>query len=74
MKRLFILLMSLYFFNASAQDISFARKIVDTLTSPYFWGRGYTNDGMKKAADFIADQFKQYGLQPLDNKSFFQKF
>jgi len=74
MKRLFILLMSLYFFNASAQDISFARKIVDTLTSPYFWGRGYTNDGMKKAADFIADQFKQYGLQPLDKKSFFQKF
>jgi len=64
----------MYFFNASAQDIAFARKIVDTLTSPYFWGRGYTNDGMKKAADFIADQFKQYGLKPLDNKSYFQKF
>jgi aminopeptidase YwaD len=74
MKRFLILLLSTYFLNASAQDVSFARKIVDTLTSPYFWGRGYTNDGMKKAADFIADQFKSYGLQPLDNKSFYQRF
>src|SRR3954465_11608623 len=74
MKRFLILLLSTYFLNASAQDVSFARKIVDTLTSPYFWGRGYTNDGMKKAADFIAAQFKSYGLQPLDHKSFYQKF
>ena len=66
--------MSMYFFNTSAQDISFARKIVDTLSSPYFWGRGYTNDGVKKAADFIVGQFKSYGLEPMDNKSFFQEF
>jgi aminopeptidase YwaD len=47
---------------------------VDTLTSPYFWGRGYTKDGMKKAASFLADQFKELGLQPLDGKSFLQSF
>ena len=41
------------FLNAFSQDIAFARKMVDTLTSPYFWGRGYTNDGMKKAAEFL---------------------
>ncbi len=57
-----------------AQDISYNRKIVDTLTSPYFWGRGYTNDGMKKAADFLAAEFKNLGLAPLDKKDFLQSF
>ncbi len=60
--------------TAFAQDYSFGRKMVDTLTSPYFWGRGYTNDGMKKAADFLADQFKSYGLQPMNGKKYFQPF
>ncbi len=59
---------------AHAQDISFSRKIVDTLTSPYFWGRGYTNGGMEKAALFIRDQFTSYGITPLDGKDFFQSF
>jgi hypothetical protein len=74
MKRVLILLIGINFFKAPAQDVEFARKIVDTLTSTYFWGRGYTNDGMKKAGDFIADQFISYGLKPLDGKSFFQTF
>ena len=57
-----------------AQDSLFARRLVDTLTSPYFWGRGYTRDGMGKASDFICGQFKTYGLQPLDGKDFLQPF
>ncbi|MEO6456251.1 MAG: M28 family peptidase [Ginsengibacter sp.] len=74
MKRLLMWPLLAGFLNASSQDVAFARKMVDTLTSSYFWGRGYTNDGMKKAADFLAGQFKLYGLTPMDNKSFFQKF
>ena len=57
-----------------AQDSLFARRMVDTLTSPYFWGRGYTNDGMGKAGRFIADQFKSNGLQPLAGNSYMQDF
>jgi aminopeptidase YwaD len=57
-----------------AQDIKFARKMVDTLTSPYFWGRGYTNNGMGKAADFIAGQLKSYGLKPMTGKTYLQEF
>ena len=57
-----------------AQQLSFGKTMVDTLTSPYFWGRGYTNDGMKKAADFLAGEFKNYGLQPLGGNSYFQNF
>lgn len=60
--------------TVQAQQLSFGKKMVDTLTSPYFWGRGYTNDGMKKAADFLAGEFKSYGLQPLEGKTYFQNF
>jgi hypothetical protein len=57
-----------------AQDSLFARKMVDTLTSPYFWGRGYTNDGVHKAAVFLMAQFKAYGVKPMDGKSYLQEF
>jgi hypothetical protein len=57
-----------------AQDSLYARHIVDTLTSPTFWGRGYTKDGVHKAADFITGQFKSFGLKPLDGKDFAQPF
>lgn len=57
-----------------AQDSLYARHVVDTLTSSYFWGRGYTNDGMGKAARFITGEFKIFGLQPLKGKDFVQEF
>lgn len=57
-----------------AQDSLFARKLVDTLTSPYFWGRGYTHDGVHKAATFVAGQFKSYGVKPMAGKNYLQEF
>lgn len=48
-----------------AQDLAYTRKTLNTLTSPALWGRGYTNDGMAKAADFITREFKAMGLHPL---------
>jgi hypothetical protein len=56
------------------QDIVFARKTVDRLASPYFWGRGYTKNGLQKAADFLQNEFKSYGLMPLNGSSFFQEY
>lgn len=57
-----------------AQDTAFARQLVDTLTSKTMWGRGYTKDGMGKAADFIANEFKSYGLKPVNGSGFKQAF
>jgi aminopeptidase YwaD len=59
---------------ARAQDTTYARHIVDTLTSPTFWGRGYTNNGMSKAAAFIASQFSLLGVKPMAGNDYFQKF
>lgn len=47
-KSVLFLVACLYMINCEAQDINNARKTIDTLTSSYFWGRGYTNDGLKK--------------------------
>jgi len=57
-----------------AQDEAFARKIVDTLSSRHFWGRGYTKHGVKKAEKYLNAQFKNIGLKPMDGKSFLQPF
>ncbi len=74
MKIRIILLLCFIANLAFAQDSVFARKVVDTLTSRYFWGRGYTNDGMGKAARFITGQFKSFGLQPMAGSNFVQEF
>ena len=74
MKILLLLLVLFASINSIAQDISYNRKIVDTLSSPTFWGRGYTKDGIQKAAAFLAKEFKTLSLEPLDKKDYFQKF
>jgi len=76
MKTVFALVLAICsaVFCASAQDSLYIRQMVDTLTAPYFWGRGYTNEGMRKAAEFINSKFAQDGLLPLDGKSFTQSF
>ena len=61
-------------FISFSQDVAFARKIVDTLTSPDFWGRGYTKEGMGKAATFLSEEFQSFGLKPISGNSFFQEF
>lgn len=74
MKKIFLPFVLLITFSASAQNLSFGRKMVDTLASATFWGRGYTNDGMKKAASFLAAEFQSYGLAPMNGQGFLQEF
>lgn len=52
----------------------YAKKMVDTLTAPTFWGRGYTKDGMKKAAVFIASEMRAIGLEPVPGATMLQAF
>ena len=74
MKKIFLSILLVSFLNTNAQDSQYARSIVDTLTSSAFWGRGYTKDGMKKAAQYLSDQFTAQRLLPLKGSSFFQSF
>ncbi len=60
--------------NVLAQDLNYAKKTINTLTSKKYWGRGYTKGGMAKAANFIEKEFKKFSLAPIDGKDFQQYF
>lgn len=67
MKKLLILLALFSSLRCFAQDSVYTRKMVNKLSSKAFWGRGYTKDGMKKAADFLAAEYNKFGLVPFSN-------
>jgi len=46
-----------------AQDIQYARKQLERLCSPEFHGRGYYKKGDSLAADYLAQQFEDFGLE-----------
>ena len=74
MKRIIVFFLLILSLHTNAQDSQYARSIVDTLTSKAFWGRGYTKDGMKKAAQYLSYQFASNRLLPLNGSSYLQSF
>lgn len=74
MKRFLLIILLLASFNSYGQDLKYVRKTLNTLTSADFWGRGYTKNGMSKAADFIEAEFKSFGLKPMNGEDFKQPF
>lgn len=60
-------------FSVKSQDVEYAKKMLDTLSSSYFEGRGAVNKGERKAADFITNEYKKHGLKPF-KESFLQHF
>jgi hypothetical protein len=51
-----------------------AKRIVETLASKSYFGRGYTKHGMARAARFLEREIREIGLAPLDGKDFRQPF
>lgn len=74
MRNILTLILVLFSLSCFAQDISYTQKTLDKLTSKNFWGRGYTKNGMAKAAEFIQSEFKSFGLLPMDGENFKQQF
>lgn len=76
-KKLLSLLLLIQFsitVNCQGQDSLYAREVIKELTSEKYNGRGYVKEGDKKAATYIAAEFKKHGLQPLGSKNYFQEF
>lgn len=59
--------------NVNAQDKVYALNCVKTLSSPEYHGRGFVKKGDKKAAKFIQNELKKWGVKPF-NKTYQQKF
>lgn len=69
-----VLICTLVSIESLVAQSAFARKIVDTLSSAAFWGRGYTNNGLAQSAKFIEDNFISFGLKPIEGHSYQQYF
>lgn len=73
MKFILIVVCCCYITISDAQNISYAKNVIDTLCSDRLAGRSYAFNGELKAAKFIAKEFKKTKLTPI-NSSFFQHF
>src|SRR6476620_897261 len=60
-------------FAANAQNMARVRKNIEILCAPEMHGRGYVNEGEKKAAAFVQKQFQQAGLQKFQGQ-YYQTF
>lgn len=74
MKKCLYLILFLLVNISYAQDTILAKKIVDSLCSKSFYGRGYVNNGANKAALFIEDFYKKNNVLTLNSlKGWYQQ-
>ncbi len=60
--------------TVSSQDTMYARKIIKKLTSKECFGRGYLNNGLGIAANYISNELKTLGAKPLFTSGYYQPF
>ncbi|MFM7594989.1 MAG: M28 family metallopeptidase [Flavobacteriales bacterium] len=71
---LFLCFFTLVFISAQSPITAYAKNSTRVLCSPEMDGRGYVNNGCKKAGVFLSHEFEQIGLIPLNgysNQSFY---
>ena len=69
-----ILLFVLSFISVNAQDSLYARKVINTLCSKQFAGRGYIKNGLDVSSKYIVGELKKFKAQPLFNTGYYQWF
>jgi aminopeptidase YwaD len=68
--KIVLAIIALTVINLNAQDINYVRKQLERLCSPEFFGRAYYQKGDSIAADYLADQFKGFGLKSYSSDYF----
>ena len=68
-----VILLLAFCLSCKAQQLDYARTVIDTLCSPTMHGRGYVEQGDKLAAQFIAEEFNKAGLKKF-SQNYFQTF
>jgi hypothetical protein len=72
-----LFLISVFFIfckGAKSQDSLYARQVIKKLSSKEFCGRGYLNNGLDKAAQYIVSELKRFKAQPFFTTGYFQWF
>ncbi|MCB9188587.1 MAG: Zn-dependent exopeptidase M28 [Flavobacteriales bacterium] len=74
MRKLQLIALLLFCWTLGFSQQEFGLEMTKELCSEKYHGRGYVNDGHKKAADFVQQKFDEYGLNPVGDvyqQSFF---
>ena len=72
--RTLLLLIAIIFTQAAnGQSITYAKRVIKDLCTDEMAGRGYVDDGVNKAANYLGSEFRKLGLKKF-NYSFFQNF
>lgn len=66
-------LVALTMIHANAQDIGYVRQQLKKICGPDFFGRGYFNRGDRIAAEYLATQFRKFGLKSY-GPDYFQEY
>ena len=74
MKKYVLLFFLFCGYFSSSQDSLYARLLIKKLTSQEFYGRGYLNNGLDKAAKYISSELKRLKAEPLSSTGYFQWF
>jgi hypothetical protein len=75
MRSKLILLSFFLIFNfLYSQDTTYAREVIKFLTSKKCFGRGYVNNGLDAAAQYISKELKSNNAQPYFSTGFYQWF
>ncbi len=70
----YISLFILCSFYSHAQDSVYTKKIIATLCSKQFAGRGYVKNGLDISAKYITSELKKFKAQPLFYTGYYQWF
>ncbi|MBR4715719.1 MAG: M28 family peptidase [Bacteroidales bacterium] len=69
MKKIILLLALVLSVGVSAQDSTYARRIIRDLSSEEMFGRGMQNRGDSIAADYLRRELMANGVKPLENSA-----
>ena len=72
-KGIIFLIIALTSLQSIAQDKAYAKKVVQDLCTEEMAGRGYIDNGVNKAADYIAEEFRKMKMKKFKG-SYFQNF
>lgn len=72
-KVIVLMFLANFYSDGFAQDVGYARQIIDSLCAPIMHGRGYVLEGETKAAVFIAEELEHWGVKPF-GESFYQEY
>ena len=69
-----LVIITLFSYGATFSQKEYAKDIIEKLCSDRYAGRGYVDNGVGKAADFIVQELKNMEVSPYKNESYLQSY